>query len=150
MIPADLFPSMVVLGEIGTAFALYLREHPVGRAGVGGVDFHPENDPQTIFSFDLAVVLDRNKPVTRVGAAPFMPDIVAEVQSPDRTLRMMADRATIYLANGVRVVVLIYPATRTVEVVTADDTTLLTENDTLTLDLLPGFAVPVKSLFSGI
>jgi Uma2 family endonuclease len=79
-----------------------------------------------------------------------MPDIVAEVQSPDRTLRMMADRATIYLANGVRVVVLIYPATRTVEVVTPDDTTLLTENDTLTLDLLPGFAVPVKSLFSGI
>lgn len=88
---------MVVLGEIGTAFALYLRENPVGRAGVG-------------------VLISILKTI----------------------------------ANSVRVVVLIYPSMRTVEVVTPDDTTLLTENDILTLDLLPDFAVPVKSLFSGI
>ena len=79
-----------------------------------------------------------------------MPDIAVEIQSPDDSRKEMLDKADFYLANGVRVVVLIYTPKRIIEVLTPDDRELLNENDTLTVDLLPGFAVPVKSLFAGV
>jgi len=45
----------------------------------------------------------------------------------------------------------IYPEKRIIEVVTADDGQLLTENDVLEGgDVLPGFAIPVSALFRGV
>jgi len=149
MIEPEWFERMEIIGKVGTAFVEYLRQNPVGRAGVGA-DFHPENDSQTVYSFDVAVVLVVNKHATGEDAAPFMPDIAVDVQRPNERLKPMLDRAKDYLANGVRVVILIYPAKRIVEMLTPDISDLFIENDTLTIDLLPGFAVPIKSLFSGV
>jgi len=149
MIEPEWFERMEIIGKVGTAFVEYLRQNPIGRAGVGG-DFHSVSDTQTIYSFDVAVVLDMSKPVTREGAVSYMPDIVVDVQKPDERLKPMQDRAKIYIAEGVRVIILIYPAKRIVEMLTPDMSDLFIENDTLTIDLLPGFAVPIKSLFSGV
>jgi Uma2 family endonuclease len=141
--------SIIALA-VGTEFNLYLRQHPIGRAGVEGA-FHPANDQDNVRLPDVSLVLlDTEKPVTRKGATPYMPDIAVEVQSPDDTRKAMLDKAQFYLANGVRVVILIYTPKRIVEVLTPDDSALLTENDTLTIDLLPDFAVPIKTLFNGV
>lgn len=140
--------SIVALA-LGAKFYNYLEQNPIGRAGVEGA-FRPTTDKSNVRLPDISVVLDMERPVTRQGSAPYMPDIAVEIQSPDDSRKEMLDKADFYLANGVRVVVLIYTPKRIIEVLTPDDSILLTENDTLTLDLLPDFAVPVKSLFSGL
>ncbi len=63
----------------------------------------------------------------------------------------MSEKAAFYLENGAKMVWLIYPRQRIVEVLTAADRQLLTENDTIEGgDLLPGFSVAVRDLFRGV
>lgn len=134
--------------ELGTEFKLYLRQNPIGRATTEA-DFRPGEDRRNVRRPDISIVLGMDKPVAPEGATPYMPDIAVEVQSPNDPPKQMRDKADFYLANGVRVVILIYTPKRIVEVLTPDDRDLLNEHDTLTLDLLPGFAVPIKALFGG-
>jgi Uma2 family endonuclease len=57
-------------------------------------------------------------------------------------------KADFYLRNGGRMVWLIYPEQRIVEVLTQQDRQLLTENSTLTGgDVLPEFSIPVSRIF---
>jgi Uma2 family endonuclease len=77
-----------------------------------------------------------------------MPDLAVEVQSPGQTDKLMADKAAYYLANGTRMVWLVYPGKQLVEVLTQADRQLLPIDDTLTGEpLLPGFTLPVRELF---
>ena len=140
--------SIIVL-NLGTEFTIYFRQNPIGRAGVEGM-FSLPDDRRNARLPDIHVELDLSKPVTREGAAPYMPDIAVEVQPPKDSPKKMFDKAHFYLANGVKVVILVYTPKRIVEVITPDDRDLLNENDMLTIDLLPGFAVPIKSLFNNL
>lgn len=82
------------------------------------------------------------------GAIPFMPDLAVEVQSPGQGPKLMGEKAAYYLANGSRLVWLIYPDKRLIEVLTPDDRVFLTEEDTLGGgDVLPGFSVVVRDIF---
>ncbi len=62
----------------------------------------------------------------------------------------MRAKASYYLANGTRLVWLVLPEKRLVEVYRADgEVDILTENDTLSGDdVLPGFALPVQAIFA--
>lgn len=76
-----------------------------------------------------------------------MPDLAIEIQSPGQSDKLMSDKADYYLANGTRMVWIIYKK-RIVEVRTQDDRQLLNEDDILDGgDLLPGFSVAVKDVF---
>ncbi len=83
---------------------------------------------------------------------PVAPDLAVEVASPDQHHPEMADKARLYLASGVRLVWLVWPSNREVDVWRpgADQpTATLGAPDTLDgLDLLPGFSHPVADLFS--
>lgn len=82
------------------------------------------------------------------GAIPFMPDLAVEVQSPGQSAKLMGEKAAYYLANGSRLVWLIYPDKRLIEVLTTDDRIFLTEADNLDGgDVLPGFSVAVRDIF---
>jgi hypothetical protein len=60
----------------------------------------------------------------------------------------MYDKAQLYLANGTRMVWIIYSTRQIIEVLTPTDRQLLTINDVLEGgDVLPGFSVPVRELF---
>lgn len=90
------------------------------------------------------------RPLVREGGVPAMPDLAVEIKSPTDTVRQLREKAAYYLEHGVRLVWLIYPAHRVVEVYQPDaDLEFLTMSDTLTVgDVLPGFAMPVAEIFA--
>ncbi len=143
-------PTMLhglIIFLLSAALGTYLREHPIGRAGVE-VRYRLSSDNLNDVIPDLSFVT-MDKPIIRKGAAPFLPDLAVEVQSPDQSDKFMADKAAYYLANGVRMVWLVYPDKRLVEVLTPDARHLLNDADSLDGgDVLPGFSLPIRDIFA--
>lgn len=138
-------------GLIGAEFVieigLYLRANPIGRVAVEARHRPPGNLTNDRIP-DVSFVSDVNRPIEREGAAEYMPDLCVEIQSPDDSLKLMREKADFYLANGSRLVWLVYPSKQLIEVWTATEQAILKLEDTLTGgDVLPGFAVPVKRFF---
>lgn len=129
-----------------TEIGQYLDENEIGRVAVS-VHCRPMDDPYNDRLPDVSFVAG-NQPVERTSSVNYLPDLCIEIHTPDDSLKMMLDRAIFYLANGARMVWLIYPQQRIVEVMTANDRLLLTENDVIRGgNVLPGFEVPVKQIF---
>jgi Uma2 family endonuclease len=144
-LPAQLHAFIV--GLLAKYFGIYLDLHPIGWAlpeahyQLEGDDFSPIPD----FSF----VLREGKTLTTKGAAPYMPELAVEIQSPDDSQAKMERKKDAYLGRGTKIVWLIYPKARRVGVFTPDDEKReLTDGDTLTVDdLLPGLEIKVSKLF---
>jgi Uma2 family endonuclease len=97
---------------------------------------------------DISYYADADKPLVERGPVPYLPDLAIEVKSPDDTYNKMREKADYYLANGVRLVWLVYPEKRLVVVRTPDSEDILTENDTLDGgDVLLGFTLSVRDIF---
>jgi len=75
------------------------------------------------------------------------PDVVVEVLSPDDRPDDVEDKLRVYLATGVRVIFLVDPDKKTVTVQDAQGVRVVGERDTLEHAALPGFTLPVRSLF---
>ena len=110
-----------------------------------------ERDPDTVREPDIAYFsAERMPPGVRVpGYAETPPDLVVEVVSPSDTIREVNDKAFMWLGYGVRLVWLVYPDTRTVDVYRSGRAvTTLAEDDFLDgLDVLPGFTCAVSEVF---
>lgn len=140
----------IICGNAVTEINLYLRQNPIGRAAVEA-RHRPGNDPHNDRLPDVSFVSDLKRPVEREGLALYMPDLAVEVQSPTDSLKAMLTNAEFYLAQGARMVWLIYPEKRLVEVLTASERSLLTAGDTLEGgEVLPGFSIPVGALFRSL
>jgi Uma2 family endonuclease len=138
----------LITSRIIIAFGLYLRDHPGGRV-VNEVRHRIPGDQHNARQPDISYFSDARRPVLEKGAAPVMPDLAVEVQSPDDNLKDMREKAAYYLANGTRMVWLVYPQKRLVEVFRPDDVQLLDIEDTLEgADVLPGFALHVRDIFA--
>jgi Uma2 family endonuclease len=138
------FIIQVITGEI----YIYLKTSPIGRGMVEaryGLPNDKHNDRMPDFSF----VSDPTRQLVRKGSAPYMPDLAVEVKSPDDTYKRMREKAEYYIANGCRLVWLIFPEKRLVEVYYPNaDIEILMENDSLDgHDVLPGFTLPIHELF---
>ena len=137
----------MIIANLAGKLGNYCRENPIGRA-LAKASYYVENDDQFEQNPSLSFIKGK-KPLIREGAAPFMPDLAVEVQSPDQSDRLMSDKAAYYLANGSRMVWLVYPTKRIVEALTPDDRALLREEDTLSGgDVLPGFTLAVRDIFA--
>lgn len=88
------------------------------------------------------------RPLIRKGAAPFMPEFVIEVQSPDDSVPKLHRKAANYLERGVLLVWLVHPEQRGIEIYRAGGEVDYADHDgALTLgDLLPDFSYPVRDL----
>jgi len=83
------------------------------------------------------------------GPIPVAPDLVVEVKSPSDLWTDLFAKVVEYLRAGVRVVVVIDPASATASLYRETGQVILHAGDELTLpDVLPGFAVPVARLFA--
>lgn len=93
---------------------------------------------------------ERLQPLVKQGAVLQFPDLAIEVKSPDDTYALMRRKAAYYLANGTRMVWLVYPAKQIVEVYRSEeDIEILTAEDVLTGgDVLPGFEMQVSAIFA--
>lgn len=138
----------IITAILTAALINYLRENPIGRAVVEGRYRTPEERIHDVIP-DLSFIGNEKGEVVSKGAAPYMPDLAVEVQSDGQSDKFMADKAAYYLANGSRMVWLVYPQQRIVEVITTDARHLLTVEGNITGgDVLPGFSFPIRDLFS--
>lgn len=139
----------VIVLRIGSALLIFNDKHNLGIVTTEARHRLPDDDQNAL----LPDVSFRNatSPVVRRGAIPTMPDLAVEVQSPNQSDDDMAEKAAYYLAHGSRIVWLVFPAKRTIEVHQAGRVATLTESDTVTGgDVLPGFSLPVRDIFKGL
>ncbi len=128
---------------------LYAREHKLGMPGPERRIQLPGQKHNTRQP-DVSMILDPAYPIIERGATPIMPDVIAEVKSPDDGYDELREKARFYIANGARLVWLLFPETTIVEVYRPNQ-----PSDMLTLaqsldgfDVLPGFSVPIQELFT--
>ena len=80
------------------------------------------------------------------------PDVAVEIRSPDQTVRSQVERCRWYVANGVRVSLLVDPLRRVVQVFRPEDESgPLADHDRVDLgDVIPGCAFTVAELFAAL
>ncbi len=136
-----------IAGLLITALNVYLGQNQIGRAFVEARYKLPQDDANSRIPDLSYVTLD--KPLIRHGAAPYMPDLAIEIQSPDDRPKELREKARYYLANGSKLVWLIYPELQLIETYSATDEQILTAKDTLDGgDMLPGFAIVIADLLT--
>ena len=137
----------IIAGFFVTELNLYLRQNKIGRVGVE-IRHRDVGDEENDRLPDVSFTRDLDKPMTKVGAVPYMPDLAVEIKSPDDTFKEMREKAHYYLAHGTTLVWLVFPDKRIVEVYSLDEEQVLTESDTLIGgELLPGFSLVVRNIF---
>lgn len=136
--------------NIGAALHAFVNQHKLGRVAVE-VRHQLKKDKLNARVPDISFI-SGSRPAVREGGVPLMPDLTVEIKSPDDTLKAMREKAEYYLANGVRLVWLIFPHKRFIEVYSPDaETEILFGSDVLTGgDVLPGFTIPVEQAFAGL
>ena len=110
-----------------------------------------ERDPDTVREPDIAFTSAGKIPVhARItGYAEVAPDLVVEVASPSDSRREVHDKAHMWLGHGVRLVWVVHPETRTVDVHRPGHAVAtLGDQEALDgLDVLPGFTCEVRAVF---
>jgi len=128
-------------------FNLYLREHPLGYVtGEAGGYIMPAGN---VVNPDVGYISKERLPEEPEREAPIPPDLAVEVKSPTDRKRAMRNKAERYLQAGTKIVWLVFPEERLVEVYTVDDDVQTVGIDG-TLDggdMLPGFSLPVREIF---
>jgi Uma2 family endonuclease len=139
----------IIVLRFGSRILVFVDLHKLGRVGVEIRHRSPEDRYNERLP-DISFTADTTTPVVTKGPVPRFPDLAVEVKSPDDTFRQMREKAAYYLANGVKLVWLVYPEKRIVEVYPVDgDIQILTEEDTLDGgDVLPGFSMAVTEIFA--
>ncbi len=134
--------------------------HHVGRVTWPDTGFRLSlpNQEEIVLSPDIAFVgaerlasLPARGAPARKGFFPVAPDLAVEIASPDQHRPEMAAKARLYLAGGTRLVWVVWPGRREVDVWQAGaDQPLATLRPGDMLDggdVVPGFTYPVADLF---
>jgi Uma2 family endonuclease len=111
----------------------------------------PPGEPDTVLAPDLAFVRTGREPEAAFAGFPRLaPDLVVEVASPSQGRGELGAKALRWLSGGVRVVWVVLPEPRVVEVWrgTGIDRTVSAEEELPGDEVLPGFVLPVRRLFS--
>ena len=120
--------------RIGHLLLSFVRPRRLGRVMGSDAGVWLERDPDTVREPDVAFfAADRMPPGERVsGYAEVVPNLVVEIASPRDSAREVRDKAQMWLSFGVRVVWVVYPDARAVELHSVDgERRMLAEGDTL-------------------
>ena len=130
----------------------FIRAQRLGRLVASDSGVWLERDPDTVREPDIAFFsAEKVPPGVRVtGYSETVPDLVVEVHSPSDSMREVHDKARMWLSYGVRLVWVVHPDTRTIDVHHQEHrVSTLTETDALDgADVLPGFSCVVSDLFN--
>lgn len=135
--------------QILAAFIFYLKSNPVGEVFGGELIFilGPGTRRCPDVSFIMAERARRIDPEKDIEGAP---DIAIEIVSPNDSVADLRRKIKQYFAAGARHVWIVYPDTAEVQVWldASQPQPMLQATDRLEApDLLPGFSIPVASLF---
>ena len=136
---------------IGILIGQHVLAHGLGRLYAAETGFLIARDPDTVRAPDLAFIRQERVP-PRLGAPGWVrevPDLVAEVVSSGDRVAEIAEKAQMWLDAGVRVVLVVWPARRVIEVHQPDESVLtLGACDTLEgYSVVEGLALPVAQIF---
>ena len=140
-----------IAGLLITAFTVFVRPRRLGRVGGtdGGVLL--ERAPDTVREPDVFFISAERLPldVAVTGYYEVVPDLVVEIRSPSETLAEFNEKVAMWLREGARLVLAIFPDSKTAKVHRADGSILdLAYEDVLDgEDVLPGFNCPVRDIF---
>jgi Uma2 family endonuclease len=140
------------------AWIVYLLTQFVESSGLGGqvsgadgaciLDRYNTRIPDVAYFSEEALLRQPAENSFFQGA----PDLVVEVVSDSNTTSKLRQRVGAYLRSGARLVSLVYPETRTVEIYQPEKTTLSHQGNEILDggDVLPGFKLPVSKLFERV
>ena len=148
--PAGLKHGRIVM-KLGALLMNFILPRSLGVLAGSDSGVLLERDPDTVRepdpAFTLAARLPPDGPYD--GYAEVVPDLVVEVVSPSDRPREVADKIAMWLSHGVRLVWVVRPDSRTIEVHRpAAEVQTLGERDALDgLDVLPGFSCSASAVF---
>ena len=95
------------------------------------------------------MIVDPDVPIVVERVLSYVPELAAEIRTPDDSIDDLRNKAKFYVASGVRLVWLIFPRQKIVEVYRpAQATQMLTADEILNgYDVLPEFTLPIANLF---
>ena len=129
----------------------FVQPRKLGILTVSDSGVQLEHNPDTVREPDVAFFsAEKSPPDERVtGYAQVAPDLAVEIVSPSDRLPAVNDKALMWLRYGVRLVWVVRPDERRVDVHRdGHPVVALTESDALDgLDVLPGFSCPVREIF---
>lgn len=153
-VPIETMPSggraTAVAGTILVLVGSYARAHRLGMVLTEpGVLIR--RSPDSVRAPDAAFIRQERLPAGGVPGAflDFTPDLIVEVKSPSNTVTELQTKVREWLEAGARLVWVVYPDARTVEVIRSlfDRLTLSAEDNLEGGDVLPGFNCRVAELF---
>jgi len=141
-----------IIIEISTPLHQFVKAHGLGRVlGTEG-GFIISRKPDTVRAPDVAFISADRIPGGRLpkGFFPGAPDLAVEVMSPSDTAEELDEKVQDWLAAGTRLVWVVNPKSKTVAVYDSPSASRILHIEE-TLDggeLLPGFALPLRQIFS--
>jgi len=137
--------QVVISGEI----YIYLKQKPVGRVWTEAhFKLWPGRDDNARIP-DVAFIVKERLPKDWLHYPAMAPDLAVEILSPTNDFEDVMRKAEEYLQQGTQIVWVVITSTREVIVCTAEGKHFV-KNVLTAPNLLPGFELPVKTIFAGI
>ena len=148
--PAGFKHGWIVI-KLGALLLNFIQPRALGTLVGSDSGVWLERDPDTVREPDIAFTSAERLPINADidGYAEVVPDLVVEVVSPNDRPGEVADKTAMWLSFGVRLVWLVRPDSRTVEVHrSSGEVVTLGAGDALDgLDVLPGFSCSIGAIF---
>lgn len=147
-------PSQRNATELGVEIASLLRNFTRGKGFgyIAGADggYILSREPDTFVSPDGSFISkERAGERKSTGYYPVAPDLAVEVISPSDRAADIRRKIDLYLQHGTRLIWVVYPQTRTIEVHTSIGSRNLTVEDALEGgEVLPGFNASIRDIFN--
>ena len=139
--------------RLGACLLLYADEHGLGEVHVEA-GHHPPKDKRTLLAPDVSFISQaRLSQLPEDTFIPLMPDLAVEIASPGDSLARLRRKAAIYLKKGARLVWVVLPCQRGVDVCRSavgarlDIEFVGVDGELSGENVLPGFKLEVSRLF---
>jgi Uma2 family endonuclease len=143
----------VIALEIGYHVLHYVKkQHQLGYATSAETGFILATDPATVRAPDVGFVAKAHLsgPIPQ-KYFPLAPDLAVEVVSPSDTAQDIRERVRDFLKAGTRLVWVVYPESRTVDVYRSDGMQVVEIDGVLEGgDALPGFELALRAVFESV
>jgi Uma2 family endonuclease len=132
----------------------WVEEHNLGHVLEAEAGYQIFPDTRKIRKPDVSFIPRGRLPQEELppGNGRICPDLVGEVISPNDLAEDIEQRVADFFGAGAKLFWIVYPATRSIQVVRTDGTAArLTEQQSLSGEnIIPGFTLPLTTLFAGI
>jgi len=142
----------VIALELGYHILHHVKAHDLGYATGAETGFILADDPHTVRAPDVGFIARARVTLPLPQKYfPLAPDLAVEVVSPNDSAQDIRERVIDFLNAGTRLVWVVYPEARTVDVYRPSEVVVVTIDGVLDgEDVLPGFRLPLRQIFESV